>query len=273
MASTFESIDAEPPLIGQLRSAAKTIKRTLWLYKKLLKPVTHRLAHVALAGVLLIGLNPFTSAHALAASGPAADTPALADFTFVSYEEVSLDEELAQVQADGFAPKPLVVTTEMGRPEREQRERTARAAEQRRLAAAQAAARARNQRAATIQSTDTTQSEPQSTESMPARDEGNTYAYGYCTWWAKTKRPDLPNQLGNGGAWLGNARRLGLSTGSNPQVGAVVVTSEGRVGHVGYVEAVDGGDITVSDMNMVGWGKISRRHMSASASVIKGFIY
>src|SRR5690606_9688951 len=140
----------------------------------------------------------------------AAYTPQLASFEFASYEEVSLEDELHQVEEVGFAPKPLVVATEMGRPEREERERQerlAREAEARRLAQAQAAARARNQRAArtapraaqpSIAASTTTAAANTST---PASSAGNTYAYGYCTWWVKTKRPDLPNQLGNAGAW------------------------------------------------------------------------
>src|SRR3990167_3310319 len=144
MSTLIPSIDAEPPLIAQLRRAVHTAKRTLWLWKKLSKPFSYRMAHFGLAGILLVSLNPFTSAHALAASELGTEAPSLAEFSFSSYEEVSLQDELAQIQADGFAPKPVVVTTEMGRPEREQRDRASRAAAARAKAArAQAAQRAR----------------------------------------------------------------------------------------------------------------------------------
>lgn len=83
---------------------------------------------------------------------------------------------------------------------------------------------------------------------------GNTYFKGYCTWYAKQRRPDLPNQLGNGGQWVANAAARGIATGSTPKVGAIAETT----GHVGYVEAVNGdGTITISDMNgRAGFGNV-----------------
>lgn len=83
---------------------------------------------------------------------------------------------------------------------------------------------------------------------------GNTYFKGYCTWYAKSRRPDLPNQLGNGGQWVANAAARGIATGSTPKVGAIAETS----GHVGYVEAVNAdGTITISDMNgRAGFGNV-----------------
>lgn len=91
---------------------------------------------------------------------------------------------------------------------------------------------------------------------------GNTYTRGYCTWYVKNRRPDLPNNLGNAYTWVARARAQGLATGSTPRVGAV-----GQQGnHVVYVEAVHGnGTITVSEMNYRGWNVISSRTASASA--------
>lgn len=97
---------------------------------------------------------------------------------------------------------------------------------------------------------------------------GNTYAYGWCTWYAKQMRPDLPNNLGNGGQWVANARAQGIPTGTAPRVGAIAEES----GHVAYVEAVSGGMVTVSEM---GWnyqpGTVHRR--TVSASEFFGYIY
>lgn len=102
---------------------------------------------------------------------------------------------------------------------------------------------------------------------------GNNYYYGYCTWYAKSKRPDLPNQLGNGGAWYYNAQRAGLETGDTPNEGAVIVTRESGWGHVGYVESVDGDKVTISEMNFNGWGQVNNRTLSIDDPVIKGFVY
>ncbi len=91
---------------------------------------------------------------------------------------------------------------------------------------------------------------------------GNRYVRGYCTWYAKNRRPDLPNNLGNANTWVSRASAQGLSTGSTPRVGAI-----GQQGmHVVYVEQVHGdGTITVSEMNWSGWNVISSRRASASS--------
>ena len=90
---------------------------------------------------------------------------------------------------------------------------------------------------------------------------GNTYAYGWCTWYAKSMRPDLPNNLGNGGSWVANAAAQGFATGSTPRPGAVAEIP----GHVAYVESVSGGMMTISEM---GWnyqqGQFNRRTVSAA---------
>lgn len=91
---------------------------------------------------------------------------------------------------------------------------------------------------------------------------GNTYGWGWCTWYAKEMRPDLPNNLGNGGQWVGRAAAQGIPTGSAPRVGAIAE----QPGHVAYVEAVNGdGTVTISEM---GWnyaqGQYNRRTVPAS---------
>lgn len=90
---------------------------------------------------------------------------------------------------------------------------------------------------------------------------GNTYYAGNCTWYVKDRRPDLPNMLGNGGQWAGNAAARGYKTGATPRVGAVAE----QAGHVAYVESVNSnGTVTVSEMNYVGFGRVSQRTVSAS---------
>lgn len=89
---------------------------------------------------------------------------------------------------------------------------------------------------------------------------GNGYSYGYCTWYAKQKRPDLPNQMGNAISWVSSARAMGIPTGPEPRAGAI-----GQSGnHVVYVEKINGnGTITVSDMNYAGWGVVTIRKVPA----------
>lgn len=90
---------------------------------------------------------------------------------------------------------------------------------------------------------------------------GNTYAYGWCTWWAKEMRPDLPNNLGNGGSWVANASAQGIPTGSQAAAGAIAEIP----GHVAYVESVSGGMMTITEY---GWnyqqGQFNRRTVPTS---------
>lgn len=101
----------------------------------------------------------------------------------------------------------------------------------------------------------------------PAMSAGNTYARGYCTWYAKSRRPDLPNNLGNANTWFTRANSQGIPTGTVPRAGAI-----GQRGwHVVYIERVNAdGTVFVSEMNYKGWGITSTR--SAPANSFK-YIY
>lgn len=101
---------------------------------------------------------------------------------------------------------------------------------------------------------------------------GHRFPYGYCTWYVASKR--FVPWGGNAGTWLYNAKALGYKTGKSPRPGSIVVTTENRYyGHVALVEKVAGGEITVSEMNYVGWGKTNRRTLSTGSRSIKGYIY
>jgi surface antigen len=91
---------------------------------------------------------------------------------------------------------------------------------------------------------------------------GNKYIPGYCTWYVKNKRPDMPNNLGNADTWVARAAAQGLATGGTPRVGAV-----GQAGmHVVYVEAVNGdGTVTISEMNHTGLYVVTTRTLPASS--------
>ncbi len=93
---------------------------------------------------------------------------------------------------------------------------------------------------------------------------GNTYAWGQCTWYVKNRRADLPNNLGNGGAWAGSAAAKGYATGGAPRAGAVAEIP----GHVMYVESVNGnGTVNISEMNYNGGvGVVNHRTIPASSA-------
>lgn len=95
---------------------------------------------------------------------------------------------------------------------------------------------------------------------------GNTYDFGYCTWYVKNRRgTSLPNGLGNANTWYSIARSLGMSVGSTPKPGAVGTTTAGSEGHVVYVEAVNkDGSIQISEMNYLGFNVVSSRTADAA---------
>lgn len=86
---------------------------------------------------------------------------------------------------------------------------------------------------------------------------GNPYAFPQCTWYAWSRRQDLPVFHANALDWGKAARAAGVPVGSEPVAGAIVVFQPGQYGagrpygHVAYVESVSGSQIRISEMN---WG-------------------
>jgi surface antigen len=101
----------------------------------------------------------------------------------------------------------------------------------------------------------------------------NGYPYGWCTYYAASRR-NIPSSWGNAGQWLRSANSHGWSTGKQPQAGAVVVTGESFMGHVAVVEKVEGGKIIISEMNgPAGFGVVGLRSIPLDSKKIKGYIY
>jgi len=100
-----------------------------------------------------------------------------------------------------------------------------------------------------------------------ANSAGNGYAAGNCTWYVKSRRPDIGNYWGNANQWIASAQAAEFSTGSAPKQGAIGVSFEGYYGHVVYVESVseDGSTVNLSEMNAKGLGVISSRTAPASS--------
>ncbi len=108
------------------------------------------------------------------------------------------------------------------------------------------------------------QSVPIQTLSAAPNFDGNGYDFGWCTWYVKSRRPDIPNRWGDAWMWLSSAQASGFGTGSTPKVGAVAWARGGN--HVAYVEAVNqDGTVTVSEMNYQGWDVKSFRTTAASS--------
>ena len=106
------------------------------------------------------------------------------------------------------------------------------------------------------------------------------FAYGHCTWYVAQQRV-IP-WSGHAKYWLANAEAMGYATcqGSacQPKVGAIVSLKDSgwmaRVyGHVAYVIKVENNRFLISEMNRIGWGKVSVRWIPLGSYLIKGFIY
>lgn len=109
--------------------------------------------------------------------------------------------------------------------------------------------------------------------------EGNTYAWGNCTYWAYALRlkygNPIPTTWGNANTWDDRAEKDGYLIDHTPAVGAVFQTDAGDLGHVAYVSAVDPatGDWTISEMNVQGLDIVSTRTFKAGAAMHYNFIH
>jgi len=103
------------------------------------------------------------------------------------------------------------------------------------------------------------------------------YPWGWCTWWVEHKRA-IPATLGNGKNWLDNALALGFNVckGSDcaPEVGAIIsIKTSNTLGHVAYVEKVEGDTVIISEMNYYQFGEMNYRRLKIGDFRIKGYIY
>lgn len=107
--------------------------------------------------------------------------------------------------------------------------------------------------------------------------DGSSYCTGYCTWYAYQQRPaENLKGLGNAVTWYERARDRGIPVGSSPQVGAIAWwdgTTSNPYGHVAYVTAVNGANVTIAEMNYVGWNRTSSRTLPRDGRLPGGYIY
>jgi len=116
---------------------------------------------------------------------------------------------------------------------------------------------------------------------QPALGSGSwSFAFGDCTWYVATQRKVTWG--GNAYQWWANAAAAGYAEGQTPQVGSIVVWGQDvpgysyGYGHVAYVQAVQGNQFEVSEMNFGapggGWDRVDYRWVADGAGYL-GFIY
>ncbi|MFH1461134.1 MAG: LysM peptidoglycan-binding domain-containing protein [Patescibacteria group bacterium] len=110
----------------------------------------------------------------------------------------------------------------------------------------------------------------------PGTGKSRSFPYGQCTWYIAQKR--IVTWSGHAKAWLANARAAGYQTGATPQIGAIMVMTEGGwlgrlYGHVAYVESINGNWVTISEMNYNCYACKSVRTLNVNDNRIRGYIY
>jgi surface antigen len=83
---------------------------------------------------------------------------------------------------------------------------------------------------------------------------GNTYAPGYCTWYAYNRRIEmgLPalTSWGHAYQWVSGAGASGYKVDHNPQIGDIISIDGGWLGHVAIVEELGPNNtVRISEMN------------------------
>lgn len=109
--------------------------------------------------------------------------------------------------------------------------------------------------------------------------EGDTYAWGNCTYWAYALRlkygNPIPTTWGNANTWDDRALADGYVVDHTPTAGAVYQTDAGDLGHVAFVSSVDAktGEWTISEMNAKGLDVVSSRTFKSEAALYYNFIH
>lgn len=117
-------------------------------------------------------------------------------------------------------------------------------------------------------------------------DPDNIYACcsngGNCTWWAWHKANTVwgvhLGKYGNAGQWLTGAQSEGYPTSTTPSVNTISVNTslfvDGEIlGHLGWVEAVNGNEVTVSEMSCCSTCGSGVKTRTRLISYYDGFIY
>ncbi len=109
--------------------------------------------------------------------------------------------------------------------------------------------------------------------------EGNTYAWGNCTYWVYAMRLWAGNPIGqywgNANTWDESAAREGYVIDRIPSPGAIFQTDEGQWGHVAYVTKVDAatGRWTISEMNAPNLNVVTVRTFTKESARSYNFIH
>jgi hypothetical protein len=97
------------------------------------------------------------------------------------------------------------------------------------------------------------------------------FAPGYCTDYVARKVQ--VTWYGNANQWIANAKAQGYTVNKDPVAGSILVTRESRLGHVSYIEKVEGDKVYISEWNYAGRYKLTYRTLDINNPIIQGVIH
>lgn len=193
--------------------------------------------YVVLNNPSLTNVTPITVAPAVSKAEPAQQQPA---------EQPAAAQQPAQQQPAEQAAAPQ-------QPAQQSAEQPA-AAQQ--SAQQQPAAPAAQQQPAQQQPAAQAAQQPAAGNHANYTNQGNSYPWGQCTYYAKSVAPWVGNYWGNGAQWASSARSAGFRVDNTPQAGAVISFAGGQsvgtwtadpyYGHVAVVQSYNPANNTVT---------------------------
>ena len=192
--------------------------------------------YVVLNNPSLTNVTPITVAPAVSKAEPAQQQPA---------EQPAAAQQPAQQPAEQAAAPQ--------QPAQQSAEQPA-AAQQ--SAQQQPAAQAAQQQPAQQQPAAQAAQQPAAGNHANYTNQGNSYPWGQCTYYAKSVAPWVGNYWGNGAQWASSARSAGFRVDNTPQAGAVISFAGGQsvgtwtadpyYGHVAVVQSYNPANNTVT---------------------------
>lgn len=117
------------------------------------------------------------------------------------------------------------------------------------------------------------------TQAQAEQRKSHLFPAGYCTWYVADRNDFYVvyiNFHGNAGDWIGNAQANGYKTKDRNwkpnKYSVVVLNTSNPERHVALVKKVESKRFLITEMNYIGWNRVSERWISKGDSGIKGFI-
>jgi surface antigen len=242
-------------------------------------------ANPASADTLSPSSGDVAAAAGVDAAAPAAVGPATAAAPAVStaLSKIGYAPAVQQAVAKRAATKPQVIEDVQVKTERAAKAAAVKAAAERKAAAARAS-RDLTRRTLTSSTSSTKSSSNGYVRSASSgmRGSSNWATPGQCTWgalnkWYQSEGYYPGGWTGNAMEWASGARSAGYTVGSAPRTRSIIVMQPGvagssSVGHVGWVTAVNGNQVTIVEMNaMAGAYNYNTRTVTLSGGM--SFIY